>query len=301
MRTLRQTRSSQSTDLRMCARSPVVLFVLLFSLFVFDLAYSQVPDSLSFQGFVTDLAGAPIDDPSVSMTFKLYQSSVEVWTETQLAVPVVDGRFDVILGSVTPIDSVIFDQRTEIGVSVEGDDEMTPRTILLPAPYALGVRGLDSLLHKIDQLEKSSKGFILGATDQTTDASVNFNGKKGIEGAHEMCQSSYNKSPSAHLCSYDELVRALGRGAVGDSSSYSGDWTWTASVGHDRSGIADFNTLSENTARSLLTSTCTTGAGSRLKVSFDFTFVDGEALQGTDIDIQSTGGCNSAYKLLCCL
>ncbi len=127
----------------MCTRSPVVLFGVLFSLFVFDLAYSQVPDSLSFQAFVTDSAGTPIDDPSVSMTFKLYQSSVEVWTETQLAVPVVDGQFEVILGSVTPIDSVIFDQRTEIGISVEGDAEMTPRTILLPAPYALGVRGLD--------------------------------------------------------------------------------------------------------------------------------------------------------------
>ena len=130
---------------------------------------------------------------------------------------------------------------------------------------------------------------------------MEFNSKNGIEGAHEMCQASYHKSPSAHLCSYDELVRSLGRGEVGDSSSYSGDWTWTMSVGHDRSGIATFNTLSENTARSLLTSTCTTAAGSRLKVSFDFTFVDGEALQGTDIDIQSTNSCNSAYKLLCCL
>lgn len=62
------------------------------------LSFGQAPDSLSFQGFLTDSTGNPIDAAGVGMTFTLYKGATPVWSESQ-SVDVDDGRFDVLLGA----------------------------------------------------------------------------------------------------------------------------------------------------------------------------------------------------------
>ncbi|HEY5564745.1 MAG TPA: hypothetical protein VIL33_04080, partial [Rhodothermia bacterium] len=42
---------------------------------------AQAPDSVSFEGMLTDAGGTPLDT-TVSMTFKLYKDATAVWTET---------------------------------------------------------------------------------------------------------------------------------------------------------------------------------------------------------------------------
>ena len=97
---------------------------------------AQAPDSVSFQGMLTDTGGSPLDT-TVSMTFKLYKGVTAVWTETQPSVVVTDGIFSVLLGSVTPLDTVAFNQPIEIGIKVGADPEISPKPPLSAAPYAL--------------------------------------------------------------------------------------------------------------------------------------------------------------------
>ncbi|HEX9816179.1 MAG TPA: tail fiber domain-containing protein [Candidatus Thermoplasmatota archaeon] len=102
---------------------------------------AQAPDSVSFQGLLTETGGSPLN-ATVSITFKLYKNDTAVWTETQPSVVVTDGIFNVLLGSVTPLDTVAFNQPIEIGIKVATDPEIKPTTPLAAAPYALGMRGM---------------------------------------------------------------------------------------------------------------------------------------------------------------
>jgi len=102
------------------------------------------PDSLSFQGRLTNLAGVPIDTPSVSMTFKIYKppAAKAVWTENHPSVAVENGIFNVLLGSINGLDSLTFDHPIDLGITIGDDPEISPRTPLAAAAYAKGLPGL---------------------------------------------------------------------------------------------------------------------------------------------------------------
>jgi len=104
---------------------------------------SNAPDSLSFQGQLTKPDGTPIDT-SVAMTFALYKGSTKVWEQTHGSVTVTDGVFNVILGGsgAASLDTVAFNEPIDVGVKVGNNSEMTPRTPLAAAAYALGMRGM---------------------------------------------------------------------------------------------------------------------------------------------------------------
>ncbi len=99
-------------------------------------AQAQIPQSLSYQGFLTTSGGQPVS-ASLSMTFKLYtaaEGGSALWTETR-TVQVSNGSYSVLLGTVTPL-AIAFDAPYFIGVTVGADPEMTPRQPLASAPYA---------------------------------------------------------------------------------------------------------------------------------------------------------------------
>jgi hypothetical protein len=77
------------------------------------------------------------------MTFALYKGGTKVWQETQ-SVDVVDGVFNVLLGKVTPLDTVRFNEAIDLGIKVGADPEMSPRTPLAGAAYARALPGLYS-------------------------------------------------------------------------------------------------------------------------------------------------------------
>jgi hypothetical protein len=116
--------------------------LLLFVLTPFALLAQGAPDSLSFQGFVTNDSGTPIDDPSIAMTFTLYRGGVSIWEEMHPGVAVDSGRFNVILGGITPLDTVAFNAPFELGIAVGGNPEMSPRTPLTAAAYAKALPGM---------------------------------------------------------------------------------------------------------------------------------------------------------------
>jgi len=107
---------------------------------------SVAPDSLSFQGYLTDDVGDPVTG-FPNLTFKLYKNGTQVWSQTKNSVAVADGLFDVVLGGVgaASLDTVAFDQPIELGITVGTDPEISPRTTLAASAYALGIRGLHAV------------------------------------------------------------------------------------------------------------------------------------------------------------
>lgn len=100
--------------------------------------FSQIPHTMSYQGVLTDNSGVPVTDGSYSLTFKMYDVSINgdsLWQETQ-NVQVTGGLFNVILGSATPL-NLPFDKQYWLGIAIGNGTELMPRTALTASPYSL--------------------------------------------------------------------------------------------------------------------------------------------------------------------
>jgi len=98
---------------------------------------TDIPKTMSYQGLLTQTSGTPVADSSYNLTFNLYSTNsggTPLWTENHLSVSVVKGIFNVILGSITPL-NLLFDQQYWLGIQV-GGTELTPRVKLTSVPYS---------------------------------------------------------------------------------------------------------------------------------------------------------------------
>ena len=115
---------------------------LYFSFIPFQNVNAAINQQINYQGKLTDSAGTAVSDGTYNMEFKLYTASsggTTLWTETRDGankVTVTSGLFSVMLGSVTVLTSVDFNQTVYLGVNIGGtgtpgwDGEMTPRKTL---------------------------------------------------------------------------------------------------------------------------------------------------------------------------
>jgi len=140
-------------------------FICLLILTLFStLAFSQIPQTISYQGVLSDANGDPVPDGSYDLSFKLYTSLTgesSIWEETQ-SLAVTNGLFNAILGSVYPL-NLAFDRQYWLGITVNQGTEMAPRIQLTSSAYCLNARTVpDSSLtdQKIarDQVAKSVNG-----------------------------------------------------------------------------------------------------------------------------------------------
>jgi hypothetical protein len=108
-------------------------------------AQGATPGVMSYQGYLTDSAGQPMNG-QVDMRFRLYAQpdalyADRLWEEEHTggnAVPVTNGLFNVLLGSLTPIpDSVWSNDELYLGIKVGSDGETTPREQVGRVPYAM--------------------------------------------------------------------------------------------------------------------------------------------------------------------
>jgi len=99
---------------------------------------AAVPGEIAYQGVLRDNSGRPLTG-NYSMVFTIYDSAVggaDLWHETQ-TVAVEAGLYNVQLGSVTAITSLVFNGYTRyLGIKVGTDSEMTPRIPMITVPYA---------------------------------------------------------------------------------------------------------------------------------------------------------------------
>ena len=113
-------------------------FVFFFFLFSFFFCLdAQIPQTLSYQGVLKDTGGMNVPNGDYQLTFNLYPVQTErlaIWTEVQ-TVTVTDGIFNVILGSVNPL-NVAFDAPYFLGVTVGTGSEL-PLIPLTSSAYSL--------------------------------------------------------------------------------------------------------------------------------------------------------------------
>ncbi len=116
---------------------------ILFYFIVATATFSQIPQTISYQGILTDRDGNPVVDGNRQLTFRLYAAATggtALWEETQ-QVPVINGIFNAILGSVKPLD-LPFDKPYWLGVQVESGAEHEPRIALTASAYSLTARAV---------------------------------------------------------------------------------------------------------------------------------------------------------------
>ncbi len=107
-----------------------------------DAALVGAPGLISYQGYLSNDEGAPLGGP-VDLEFNIYPSMASgtaIWSEAQNSVPLADGYFNVLLGSVNPLTAAHFaDAERYLQVSVDdgGGPVVLPRQRMASAPYAL--------------------------------------------------------------------------------------------------------------------------------------------------------------------
>ena len=94
---------------------------------------SAVPFLLNYQGLMDT------SDSLAIITFRIHDSSTTVealWSEAR-EVRAVDGRFDLLLGSLTPLEPALFNGSERYLSLTVGGDEMSPRQQIVSVAYAL--------------------------------------------------------------------------------------------------------------------------------------------------------------------
>ncbi len=98
------------------------------------------PRLLNYQGYLIDTLGNPITNPSLALSFAIFDSpsgGLQKWSETQGSVSVDKGIFNVLLGSATAIPDSVFANSANryLQLTVAGQ-VLSPRTRIVSAAYA---------------------------------------------------------------------------------------------------------------------------------------------------------------------
>ncbi len=76
--------------------------------------------TVNYQGFLTDSSSSPVEG-AVDIVFRLYNvesGGLALWMDTQAGVPVSEGLFSVLLGSVQPLAQSLFEQNATLWLGI---------------------------------------------------------------------------------------------------------------------------------------------------------------------------------------
>jgi hypothetical protein len=153
--------------------------ILLF-LFISMPLLSQIPGSINYQGYLTDISGTAIGDGLYTLTFRLYDvddGGSAIWTESK-SVEVIDGIFSTKLGDIIPL-ALPFDQPYWLSIQVEADPEFDPRVELTSSAYSFNSMSTESI-----------KGMAIASTAPTNGQVLKWNGAEW-EAAADAAGSSF--------------------------------------------------------------------------------------------------------------
>lgn len=122
----------------------LVTAVIVFTVADKSQAQTTVPSAISYQGFLSDASGSPING-QFPMVFGFYEDAdalAPLWQESHSTVAVLGGFFQVELGLEELLDDSLFEGALYLGISIDGDPEITPRTAIYSVPYARRAGGL---------------------------------------------------------------------------------------------------------------------------------------------------------------
>jgi len=99
----------------------------------------DIPQQVNYQGYLVNSSDSSAVTDTLQMIFKIYDDPDNgnlLWSETQSEVPVINGLFNVLLGSFTQFPDTLFTgQELWLGTTV-GDETLSPRKKLVSVPYA---------------------------------------------------------------------------------------------------------------------------------------------------------------------
>jgi len=140
----------------LCRAYFVVCLVLLFAVPFNSVLADTFNKQINYQGKLTNSVGIAVIDGDYNLEFKIYTASgANLWTETHTGanrVTVTNGLFSLMLGEITPITSIDWNQTLYLGVNIGGsglvaiwDGEMTPRKVFGSVSSAFQADKLDNL------------------------------------------------------------------------------------------------------------------------------------------------------------
>src|SRR3989344_2732248 len=147
--------------------------VVMFSCARFPVAQAAINKKINYQGKLANSSNVAVADGTYAMEFKLYtqlSGGSAIWTETLACaneVQVTNGLFSVMLGGVTTLVDVDFNQTLYLGVNIESDGEMTPRKIIGAVPSAFvsdTLDGLDSAQFLRSDTGSVTSGYFIATT-----------------------------------------------------------------------------------------------------------------------------------------
>ncbi|TFG97657.1 MAG: tail fiber protein [Calditrichales bacterium] len=116
----------------------IILTTILLGIIVVNVsAQNSVPQLINYQGFLTNQNGEALTN-NYNLIFRLYPDTSTLnsdWNEEQ-TVKVVNGMYNVLLGSSIPLSAEILDNNSFLGITVKGEVEMKPRLHLVSVPYS---------------------------------------------------------------------------------------------------------------------------------------------------------------------
>jgi hypothetical protein len=135
-----------------------IIYSIFLILILSSLTAGQIPNTINYQGVLTDNSGNPVPDGNYMLSFKLYNVDVEgtsLWDESQ-TVETNNGIFNAKLGSVVAL-TVPFDETYWLGITVESDGtELSPRVELTPSAYSIMAKTVEDESITTDKLADGS-------------------------------------------------------------------------------------------------------------------------------------------------
>ena len=103
---------------------------------------------LTYQGRLAN-TGTPVNG-NVALEFRLFAApagATALWSEQHPSVGISNGLFAVTLGQSNPLADSVFDGADRwLGITINGGAELTPRTLLAAAPYAISARQVTGVI-----------------------------------------------------------------------------------------------------------------------------------------------------------
>ncbi len=169
---------------------------------------------------------------------------------------------------------------------------------LVDARVAVAIDALRvELRNEIQQAAAAGTPYILGRSAQTSNGRFTFGGVNGIRAANAMCRATFADEATAHLCSYDEVGRALAADSYNADNNFSGQATWSASP----VVAGNFNGTYRNTCQNFMYNSADAGTGVQLTARLNQqSDGNGGGVVGHTFEVLAGRACANNLPVLCC-